>query len=84
MSVSEQIVVLLALTGKHFDNIPIDKIQEAETALLNNSNQLPAEILKRLFSDKALSDTDKENILKIAGKILAPFQDKPEPDKNKK
>ena len=35
LSVPEQIVVLLALTGGHFDNIPIDKIQEAEAALLN-------------------------------------------------
>ncbi len=84
LSVSEQIVLLLALTGGHFDNIPIDKIQEAETALLNNSNQFPAEILKGLFSDKTLSDTNKENILKIGGIILAPFQDKPVPDQNKK
>ena len=84
LSVPEQIVMLLALTGGHFDNIPIAKIQEAEAALLDNSNQFPAEILKGLFSDKALSDADKESILKIAGTILAPFQDKPTPDQNKK
>jgi len=84
LTVPEQIVMLLALTGGHFDNIPIDKIQEAETALLNNSHQFPDEILKGLFSEKTLSDTDKENILKVAGTILAPFQDKPAPDQNKK
>jgi len=82
LSVPEQIVMLLALTGGHFDNIPIDKIQEAETALLSNSNQFPAETLKRLFSDKALSDSDKENILKVAGTILAPFNEKLEDTKN--
>jgi F-type H+-transporting ATPase subunit alpha len=84
LSVPEQIILLLALTGGHFDNISIDKIQEAETALLNHSNQFPAEILKGLFSDKTLSDPDKENILKIASIILEPFQDKPSPDQNKK
>src|SRR5665213_1979408 len=81
LSVPEQIVMLLALTGGNFDNIPIAKILEAEAALLNNSSEFPSEILKGLFSDKTLSDTDKENILKIAGTILAPFNEKPEDTK---
>lgn len=84
LSVPEQIVMLLALTAGHFDNIPIKKMQEAEAALLKNISEFPAEILKGLVSDKTLSDTDKENILKIAGTILAPFLDKPAPDQNKK
>ncbi|MDQ6890786.1 MAG: F0F1 ATP synthase subunit alpha, partial [Bacteroidota bacterium] len=84
LSVAEQIIMLLALTDGHFDNISIDKIQEAETALLNKSTEFPAEILKGLFSDKPLSDPDKENILKIASTILEPFQDKPAPDQDKK
>jgi F-type H+/Na+-transporting ATPase subunit alpha len=84
LSVPEQIVLLLALTGGHFDHIPLAKIQEAEAALLNRNNEFPAEILKQLFSDKTLSDADRENILKISGNILAPFQDKPAPDQNKK
>ncbi len=81
LSVPEQIVLLLALTAGHFDNIPVAKIQEAEAALLNKSNEFPPEMLKGLFTDKTLSDTDKENILKIAVTILAPFQDKPSPEK---
>lgn len=84
LSVAEQIVILLSLTGGHFDKIPITKVLEAETSLLKNMDQFPAEILKALFSQKALSDSDKENILKIAGTILAPFQDKPTPDQDKK
>ena len=61
-----------------FDTIPIEKIQDAETALLKTNEKFPAEILKRLFSDKELSDSDHEAILNIADNILAPFQDKPE------
>ena len=84
LSVPEQIVMLLSLTSGHFDNIPIAKILEAEAALLNNSSEFPAEILKRLFSDKPLSDSVKDAILKIAGTILAPFQDNLAPDQIKK
>ena len=82
MSVTEQIVVLLALTDGLFDAIPIDKIKDAEAVLLKGSAELPDEISKRLLSEKKLSDLDREAILKIAADILSPFQDKKEnPDK---
>ncbi len=84
LAVAEQIVILLALTGGHFDKIPITKTREAEASLLKNVDQFPAELLKELFSDKELSDDDKENILKITGTILAPFNKKPAPDQDKK
>ncbi|MGK2860359.1 MAG: alternate F1F0 ATPase, F1 subunit alpha, partial [Chitinophagaceae bacterium] len=60
MSVSEQIVVLLALTGNLFDTISIDKMQEAEAALVKISSTLPPEILKRLTEDAALSNPDRD------------------------
>jgi F-type H+-transporting ATPase subunit alpha len=81
LMVSEQIVVLLALTNGLFDAIPVDKITEAETAILKNMGQFPAEVLKRLFTDKPVSDADHDTILKIAGEILDSFKEKPEPDK---
>ncbi len=80
MSVPEQIVILLALTSGLFDTIPIDKMTEAEVALQKMNSELPAELLKRFFSDKELSNPDRETILNMAGKILEPFQEKPETD----
>lgn len=80
MSVSEQIMVLIALTGKLFDTIPIEKMQEAELALLEMSNELPADLAKRLLSDKKLSDQDRKTILEIAEQILSPFQINPTTD----
>jgi F-type H+-transporting ATPase subunit alpha len=74
MSVPEQIVVLLALTNGLFDNIPINKIHEAETALIKSKDEIPADLFKRLFSDKPLSKPDKEAILSIAHKTLSPFE----------
>jgi hypothetical protein len=56
---------------------------EAEVALQKMNTEIPAEILKRLFSDKELNSSDRESILSIAGKLLTPFQSTPEPDQNK-
>jgi len=84
MSAADQIVLLLALTNKLFEKIPIKKIQSAEAALLNGSNEFAADLIKRIYADKEMSKEDKEAILQIAGKLLTPFQDKPAPDKNKK
>ena len=58
-------------------------MKDAETALQKMDPPLPAEILKRLLSDKELSSSDREAILKIAGNTLVPFQEKPDPDQNK-
>ncbi len=82
MPVSEQIVVLLALKNGILDTIPLEKIQDAQDTLLKNFKDFPDEIIKRLFSNAKLSDEDSTAILKIAGTILAPFQDKPKSEEN--
>jgi F-type H+/Na+-transporting ATPase subunit alpha len=81
MPVTEQILVLLALSGGLFDKIAIEKITDAETALITSSNEFPREMLSKLSSDKDLAEDDKKYILTISARILAPFQDKPAPDK---
>jgi F-type H+-transporting ATPase subunit alpha len=82
LSVPDQIMVLLALTGELFDTIPIKKMQEAELALRKKSAELPTDLVKRLFSSEEVNDSDREAILKIAEKALLPFQDKPETEQN--
>ena len=84
MPVTEQIVVLLALTNGLFDTIAMEKTKDAENALVQNINEIPQDILKRVSSNNELSDEDNKAILKIATTILAPFQDKPAPEENKK
>ena len=83
MTVPEQIVILFALTSGLFDKVPIEKMKDAQTALLKTYGQLPPEITRVIFSDKELSTADKDSILKIAGNALTPFQDKPDPEKKK-
>jgi F-type H+/Na+-transporting ATPase subunit alpha len=83
ISVPEQLMVLLALTGELFDNVPILKMQEAEIALRKMSAEIPADIVKRLFSGDDLKDADRETILKIAESTLLPFHEEIETDQNK-
>ena len=79
----EQIFILLSLKNGLLDNIVIEKIKDAENALLKNVSTIPDEIQKTIISNKKLSDDDIKTILKIATDLLMPFQDKPETDQNK-
>jgi F-type H+-transporting ATPase subunit alpha len=74
VSVPAQIAVLMALSGRLFDSVPLEKMREAELALRSAANELPVELVQRLSSAKVLSDSDREAILKIARDTLAPFQ----------
>ncbi len=80
MPAAEQIVILLVLKNGLFDTIPLEKIQDAEDALLKNFKDFPDELIKRLYSNAKLNDQDSKTILQIAAKTLSPLQDKPKPN----
>ncbi len=66
LSVPEQVLVLLALTHKLFDTVPVQKMPEAETAVREAAAELTPEMIARLFSNDTFSDTDRDAILKMA------------------
>jgi F-type H+-transporting ATPase subunit alpha len=72
--------MLLSLKEGLFDTISIEKIKEAENALLKNSKSMPNEIQKHIISNEKLGIEDQRIILKFAGEILTLFQDKPNAD----
>jgi F-type H+-transporting ATPase subunit alpha len=74
VTVPGQIAVLLALTGKLFDSVPLERMRDAELALRIAAAELPAEVIQRFTSADKLSDSDCEAILQIARETLAPFQ----------
>ena len=76
VAMPEQIVVLLALTGKLFKDVPLDRMTEAEGALREAAREIPGEVLERLETAEKLSDEDREAILQIARKALARFRKK--------
>ncbi|WP_235048336.1 alternate F1F0 ATPase, F1 subunit alpha [Arcticibacter svalbardensis] len=84
LTVSQQIVVLLALTNGLFDDVAIDKVREAEAGILKSMDQFPSELLKRLFADQQLDSADHDLILKTAGDLLASFKEKVESDQTPK
>jgi F-type H+-transporting ATPase subunit alpha len=76
VSVPEQIAILLALMGGLFDAIPLDKVRDAEAALCAGAADIAPDIRERFSTSDKLSDADRQAILDIAGKALAPFQPK--------
>ncbi|MEP7186611.1 MAG: alternate F1F0 ATPase, F1 subunit alpha [Rhodanobacter sp.] len=77
MSLVEQIIVLLALTEALLDTVAIDKVDAAEQALREATNQIPADVTERLSSAEKLSDADRQCILDVATRALAPFHAPP-------
>ena len=82
-SVSEQIVVLLALTGGLLDAVPIVKVRDAEQALRKAAADIPAALRQRFSSNDKLSDGDRNAILDVVSTTLAPYQPKPHPERKK-
>ncbi|MGA7594194.1 MAG: F0F1 ATP synthase subunit alpha, partial [Gallionella sp.] len=76
VTVAGQIAVLLALTGRLFDDVPLEKMREAELALRNAADEFPADLVKRITSVEELKDSDREAILQIARDTLASFQER--------
>lgn len=74
ISVPEQIIVLLALLAGLLDNVPLDKMVDAESLLRASAEKIPVEVSRRFFSADTLTDEDREVVLRVADKALAPFQ----------
>jgi F-type H+-transporting ATPase subunit alpha len=73
VSMIEQISVLLALTAKLFDEIPLVDMPAAENAVRLSAADIPIEIVARLKSAKKLIDQDRATILELAGDSLTKF-----------
>jgi F-type H+-transporting ATPase subunit alpha len=78
VSVPGQIAVLLALTNGLFDSMPIERMADAERAVIEAAEKIPAEACARFDTADKLSDEDRTTILKIAREALAPFRSSPD------
>ena len=74
VSVAAQIAVLMALTEKLFDSVPLERMLEAEHAVREAAAQLPDEVHARFDTAAKLSDEDRDAIVQIARSALASFQ----------
>ena len=83
-SVAEQIAILMALTGGLLDSVPLDKARDAEQALRKSAADIPAEVRQRFSSNKTLSDEDRNAILQVVSKVIAPFHPEPAAESKRK
>jgi F-type H+-transporting ATPase subunit alpha len=73
VSVPAQIAVLLALTAKLFDEVPLDQVSAAEQLVREAANTIPAEVIARFDSAEKLTDEDRALIIQISQDALAQF-----------
>ncbi|CAN5308022.1 alternate F1F0 ATPase, F1 subunit alpha [soil metagenome] len=78
VAVPAQIMVLLALSEKLFDRVPISKMKDAEFAVQNAAAKIPAEVSARFETASKLDDQDRQTVVDLARQVLLPFQPKPE------
>jgi F-type H+-transporting ATPase subunit alpha len=71
--VPAQIAVLLALTARLFDEVPLERMANAEQAVRKAAENLPAELRERLESADELSGEDRETIVEIGRQALEAF-----------
>ncbi len=71
-----QIALLLALTAGLFDSVPIERMAEAERAVLEAVEKMPAEARARFESADKLSESDRGTLLQVTRDALTPFRPK--------
>jgi F-type H+-transporting ATPase subunit alpha len=76
LTIVQQICVLMALTAGLFDPLPLEKMSEAQQALHNAASEIPPDVAGRFTTAPKLSDADRNAVLDIARRALAPFQPK--------
>ena len=76
VAVPAQIAILLTLTAKLFDAVPLDQMKAAEKAVLDDAQNIPAEIVARFETADKLSDEDRKAIIDLAKNALESFQPK--------
>ncbi|NCF85818.1 MAG: alternate F1F0 ATPase, F1 subunit alpha [Verrucomicrobiaceae bacterium] len=72
--VPAQITILLALTAKLFDKVPLDQMKLAEKAVLDAAERIPSEVIERFETADKLSDADREIIIDLAAQALELFE----------
>jgi len=72
-SVSEQVVILLALSEGLMDPISFERMADAQNALSKAAGTLPLDLQSRLETAKTFSDADRDAIIDLAHTVLLAF-----------
>lgn len=80
LTVPAQIMTLVALNAKLFDQVPIARMAEAKQAINAAAIHIPEAVSERFDGDSKLSDEDRTVIVDLARTALAPFKTTPAVD----
>jgi F-type H+-transporting ATPase subunit alpha len=72
--VSEQIVALLAITSGKLDEVPKERISEAETALRKSLTANYGDLCGRIESGEKLSMADRDTMVHVSAESVKPMQ----------
>jgi F-type H+-transporting ATPase subunit alpha len=84
VSVPAQIALLLGITAKLFDQVPLDQMTDAQHAVYEAAATIPQQVCDRFETADKLSDEDRTAVIEIARQSLARFQPKPDTKPNAK
>ncbi len=73
VAVPAQILILLALSEKLFDEVPLDRMKDAELAVQEAASTISSDIISCFESSTKLADHDRTTIVEIARQALVPF-----------
>jgi F-type H+-transporting ATPase subunit alpha len=76
LTVPAQITILLALTAKLFDSVPVGQMPDAVRAVREAATHIAPDLCGRFETSAKLDDGDRNTIIEIARKSLEPFQPK--------
>jgi F-type H+-transporting ATPase subunit alpha len=73
MSVAEQVLVLLAATNGVFDDVPMERVKEAQDALLKRATSEAKATMASMNQNGTLAENDQEALLELAKDVTKAF-----------
>ena len=70
LSLSEQVVTLVAAIGKVFLEVPVEEVVDKREKLLRHFHRFEPLLMQRIEKDKVLSDEDKAEIIRVAKEFM--------------
>jgi F-type H+-transporting ATPase subunit alpha len=73
LTVAEQITLLIVLGQRLFDAVPLSEMPKAQASLRTATKSMPETLITCLENAQNITDEDKQLVINIAKKTLAPF-----------
>ena len=70
VTVPEQILILVALTAKLFDVVPVERMGEAEEKVRKATGKIPPEMMDMFKGDSDLTEKDRKILIEIAREAI--------------